>query len=107
MLQAMRSRRYQKYGYYSASRQVSEAGAVASLDATACGRLNIVLEANGMRKWFSIQSSRRKSDSQVRSHVDPGKARCMFSFPLVARCNKLGFWLAFDFFLACALHRCM
>ena len=42
MLQAMRSKRYEKYGYRSEALHLGEDGVVSTLDGTACGRLNLI-----------------------------------------------------------------
>ena len=62
----MRSRRYEKYGYRSEALHLSEDGAVATLDGTACGRLNLLFKTHQMNKRFGIHPGKRKSDSQVR-----------------------------------------
>lgn len=64
MMQAMRSRRYEKYGYRSEALHFSEDGVVATLDGTACGRLNLL--THQINKRFGIHPGKRKSDSQVR-----------------------------------------
>lgn len=61
----MRSRRYEKYGYRSEALHLGEDGAVATLDATACGRLNLIFKTHDMHKRFGIHPGKRKSDSQV------------------------------------------
>ena len=71
ILQTMRSRQYEKYGYRSESLHLSEDGVVASLNNTACGRLNLVFRINQISKRFGIHPGRRKSDSQVRVWIGP------------------------------------
>ena len=66
MMQAMRGMRYEKYGCHSEALHLSEDGAVATLDGTACGRLNLLFRAHQMNKRFGIHPGKRKSDSQVR-----------------------------------------
>ena len=65
MLQALRSKRYEKVGYSSDALLLGEDGAVAALDSTACGRLNRIFKMHGMNKRFGIHPGKCKSDSQV------------------------------------------
>lgn len=65
----MRSRRYERYGYSSEAIHFGEDGAVATLDSTACGRLNLLFRTHGIATRFGIHKSKRKSDSQVRMQV--------------------------------------
>jgi len=62
----MRSGRYEKYGYRSEALHLGEDGAVATLEGTACGRLNLLFRKHLMNKRFGIHLGKRKSDSQAR-----------------------------------------
>ncbi len=102
----MRNQRYRKFGYRSQALILGQAGAVATLDATACGRLNLIFRVNSINKRFSIHpsKSKRKSDSQVRLRVGrvmlKHKADCLSCWPASMRV-----WNAFGFppvqYLAC------
>lgn len=92
----MRSQRYEKYGYRSEALHLGEDGAVATLEGTACGRLNLLCKMHGIAKRFGIHPSKRKSDSQVRMQVGrvmtKHKACCLSCWPA----SKL-LWNAFGF----------
>ena len=65
MLQAMRSKRYEKYGYRSEALHLGEDEVVSTLDGTACGRLNLIFRTHDMNRRFGIHPGKLKSDSQV------------------------------------------